>query len=82
MTELRELGLTKKDVMRYLVTKIRELGNCTRRREDCRVSDGDWEYEYGGLDEEEEIPLVTRKEVIRYKNRVVFVHNFLLCPVE
>lgn len=80
--KLAEIGLTKKEIIGYLVAKIRELGDKTRLIDECRVDDGDWAYEYTQLDDEQEIPLITRKEVIRYKGGVVFVHNFLLCPVE
>jgi hypothetical protein len=82
LEELEKLGLTKKDVMKYLIEKIQQLGDKTRLLEKCEQDDGDWVYRYGLLDEEERIPVVVGKEVIRYKGELVFVHNFLLCPME
>jgi hypothetical protein len=81
LDELTKIGLTKKDVILYLKEKIRELGDRTRLLEHCTIEDGDWNYEYCLLDEEPDIPLVTAKEIIRYRGKCVFVHNFLLCPV-
>ncbi|MCL5125399.1 MAG: hypothetical protein M1511_13065 [Deltaproteobacteria bacterium] len=82
LEELAELGLTKKDVIRYLKSKLKELGNRTRLLENCRVEDGDWDYDYFLLDVDSDIPLTTAQEMIRFRGKRFFVHSFLLCPIE
>lgn len=82
MDELDKLGLTKKDVIRYLMVKIQELGVKTRLLEDCEQVDGEWSYGYKMLDREEAVPVFIGKEIIKYEDRLVFVHDFLLCPIE
>lgn len=82
LEELKRLELTKKDVIKYLIEKIQQLGDKTRLLEECEQDDGDWAYRYGLLDKESRIPVVVGKEVIEYKGEMVFVHDFLICPVE
>jgi hypothetical protein len=82
LDELDKLGLTKKDIIKYLITKIQELGDKTRLLEGCEQEDDEWGYEYRLLDREDAIPVSVGKETIKYKDELVFVHDFLLCPVE
>lgn len=82
LPELEAMGITKKDVIGYLISKIRQVGAATRLLEECQVEDGDWSYHYHALDQEAAIPLFTAREEINFKEQLVFVHNFLLCPVE
>lgn len=80
---LAAVGITKADVMPFLIKMITELGDKTRLEADCPpIQDGDWQYEYTVKERLPEIPLTTGKEVISYKGEVVFVHWFLMCPVE
>lgn len=80
--ELSRLEITKKDVMKYLISQINKMGNKTRLFEDCVSQDGDWSYQYQLIDSEDDIPVFMGKETINYKDTKVFVHNFLLCPIE
>lgn len=77
------LGITKQDVMAFLIKMIQQLGDATRLEQDCpAVEDGDWQYEYVVKERLPEIPLTAGKESISYKGEVVFVHYFLLTEVE
>ena len=58
------------------------LGDKTRLLEDCEQVDGEWSYEYKLLDQEDSIPVFVGKETIKHGEELVFVHNFLLCPIE
>ena len=82
LNELTKLGLTKKDVIKHLITKIQELGEKTRLLEDCEQLDREWGYRYGLLDKEESVPVFVGKETVEYKGVLVFVHDFLLCAIE
>lgn len=85
---LDPLGITGKEVTRYLKRKIQELGAITRFSNDCEVdSDGDWQYAYRVL--RNEIPvaigpdlLTMGLETISYKDTLVFAHGFLISPIE
>lgn len=80
--ELEKLGITKKDVIGYLIKKVGELGNKTRLFEDCTPGpDGDWQYVYKITDRIESVELTRALETINYKGVQVFVHGFEICPV-
>ena len=80
---MAKLGITKQDVMVFLMKMITQLGDETRLEKDCpAVLDGDWQYEYAVKERLPEIPLTCGKETISYKGEVVFVHWFLLTEVE
>jgi len=79
---LKELGITKKDVINNLISRIKELGDKTRLFSDCSVNDiSGWNYKYEIIDNNKEIGVTTGKETITYKNQVVFVHAFVLSPI-
>jgi hypothetical protein len=79
---LQKLGITHKDVINNLISRIQQLGENTRLFADCKaeVIDG-WDYEYKILDNQTEIPVTTGKEVISYQGQTVFVHVFVLSPI-
>lgn len=80
---LNELGITKKDITGYLKKKLLELKGETRLFDECEPnSDDEWSYLYTIIDRELEIPLTAGKEEIQFRGKTVFVHEFLLCPVE
>ncbi|MDO8452751.1 MAG: hypothetical protein Q7S79_03280, partial [bacterium] len=62
---LAELGLEIKDVGKYLVTKIIELGDKTRLLQNCNPEpDGDWQYKYVITSTNPEIEVITATESI------------------
>jgi hypothetical protein len=82
LAALAAAGITKADVMAFLIKMITQLGDKTRLEADCPpIQDCDWQYEYTVKERLPEIPLTTGKEVISYKGEVVFVHWFLLTEV-
>jgi hypothetical protein len=77
--KLNNLGTNKEAVINYLISKIKELGDKTRLFSDCpMISNGDWSYEYKVIDNEEALEITVGKEIIRYKNEIVFIHCFVL----
>lgn len=81
--QLEKLGITKKDVIGYLIKKVGELGNKTRLFEDCTPApDGDWQYVYKITDRIESVELTRALEAINYKGIQVFVHGFEICPIK
>lgn len=80
--KLTELGTTGKEVIGYLIKQISFLGDKTRLFADCHpeVQD-DWGYDYRVVEFESEIGVSVGKEIIKYKNNLVFVHYFLLCEI-
>ncbi len=81
--ELSALGLTKKDVTRYLKKKIKGLGEKTRLSTNCNPEpDGDWQYTYTLREQIDNIPLTVGMETITFKGTLVFAHAFLHTPVE
>lgn len=81
--ELQRLGITKKDVIGFLKRQILTHGNKIRLRTNFESEqEGDWGYNYKVIDNEAGVPLTTGKERVYYKGQLVFVHNFLICPVE
>lgn len=83
LERLEELGITKKEVMKYLKKQITENGNKTRLYDNFEPEeDGDWKYTYKIIDSEKGIPLTTGKESIFFKKNLVFVHDFIISPVD
>ena len=80
---LKDLGLTKKDVVGFLKKQILENGENLRLCDDfLPEAEEDWRYEYKIIDKEDDIPVTMGKESIYFKEELVFVHNFVLSPVE
>jgi len=80
---LESLGLTKKDVIGFLKKQILDNGDKIRLHTDFEPeAEEDWRYEYKVIDNEEGIPVTTGKESIFYKEELVFVHVFVLSPIE
>ncbi len=76
--ELRQIGITHDQIIKYHQGKLDELSGRTRLFEDCSPEpDGDWQYRYEVIRNLEAIPLVIALETIRYKDRTVFAHGFL-----
>jgi len=83
LDKLEELGTTKKEVIKYLKKQITENGSKTRLYSDFDPEpEGDWRYSYKIIDSEEKIPLTTGKESIYFKEKLVFVHDFIISPVD
>lgn len=79
---LAALGITKQDVIAFLMKMIQQLGGATRLHDSCApVVDGDWEYAYEVKESLPAIPMTVGKESIKFKGEVVFVHYFLLTEV-
>ena len=80
---LQKLGIAEKDVMGYLVKCLNEFGEQTRLHKNFGPKkSGDWSYHYTVIEKNDAIPMTTGKEEISYKEQVVFVHVFVMCPVE
>jgi hypothetical protein len=72
----------EKEVITFLIKKIKELGDKTRLFEDYKKeNDGDWGYEYKIIDRCDEVSTTIGKETIFYKNKIVFVHFFGLSSI-
>ncbi len=81
--KLKELGLTPKEVSRYLKTMIAKLGMQTRLFTECNPdADGDWQYSYKINGNYDEVPLTTAVESIAYQGKIVHVHTFMLCAIK
>ncbi|MBU0572212.1 hypothetical protein KKH23_00905 [Patescibacteria group bacterium] len=80
---LKDFGLTKKDVISFLKKNILENGDKIRLQGNFQPeAEGDWQYKYNVIDREESIPVTVGKEHIYYKGELVFVHNFIISPIE
>lgn len=81
--ELRELGITTKDVISRLITSVRELKEKTRLHEECSLEllDG-WGYKYTILKKSKEVPLTVGYESIEFNGREVFAHAHILSPIK
>lgn len=81
--ELEKLGITVRDVMRYLKKEIDEQGEKTRLFADCEPQlEDNWRYAYKIVEKIPEIELTVAKESIEYKSSLVFVHYFLISPIK
>jgi hypothetical protein len=80
--KLKSLGITKKDVILFLKETILEQKEKTRLFKKCNPKPKNgWSYSYQILEKETAISLVVSKETISFKNEIVFVHCFFLCPI-
>ena len=81
--KLNILGITSENIIENLISRIKELKDRTRLFNDYRAKQiNNWDYEYKILDRDLEIGVTVGKESIKYKNRLVFVHCFVLSPVK
>jgi hypothetical protein len=81
--KLDNLRIKKEEVINYLISRIKELGDKTRLFSDCETANnGDWGYEYKVLDREDLVEVTVGKEIIKYKDETVFVHCFVLSPAK
>lgn len=79
---LKKFGTTHQEVISNLISRIQQLGDKTRLFTDCYPEDiNGWSYEYKILDNDNQIPVTTGKEIIKFKNQIVFVHVFVLSAV-
>ena len=80
---LAELGITKGDVMKFLKKQLLQNGEKTRLYTNFTPeAEGDWQYSYHVLDTDKEIPITVGKEIIEYQGQLVFVHDFIISPVD
>ncbi len=80
---LQDLGISKKEVIEFLISCLNKFGELTRFNQDCGpYEEGDWTYAYRVVEQKENIPITTGKEEIKYKGKIVFIHMFVICPVE
>ena len=80
---LTSLGITKKDIIDELKRVILEQGNNTRLHQSCHPAPNNaWAYSYMVLDIDPNVPITIAKESIAFNGRVVFIHDFLLCPIK
>jgi hypothetical protein len=83
LEELNGLGISEDDVMKFLKKQIIENGEKTRLHTDFQPEpEGDWQYSYKILDKDIKIPVTVGKEAIKFKEKIVFIHYFILCPVD
>lgn len=81
--KLTELGISAKMIMSFLKKQLIENGEKTRLYTDFFPDpEGDWQYSYRVINSDEEISLTVGKETIRYKDVLVFVHDFIISPVD
>lgn len=79
---LQKLGITKKQIAEYLKKSIIEVKDKTRLLEDYNGAiEDDWQYSYKIIFTNPEIPVITAVETITYKNQIVHLHPFILCPI-
>lgn len=77
------LGITSGEIVQFLIKRVSALAEKTRlftSHEDTKEQD--WCYIYTIIDANSSIPITVGKEEIRYKQTVVFIHWFILCPVK
>lgn len=80
---LSELGISVGEVMSFLKKQILQNGENIRLYTNfIPDAEGDWQYSYTVLDRDPEIPLTVGKEAIKFKGELVFVHNFIISPVD
>ena len=83
LESLTQLGITKHEIITFLVKCLTQFGEHIRLHESYGpYQDGPWTYRYLILEQNNDIPMTTGKEEILYQKQVVFVHVFVLCPVE
>ena len=80
--ELAALGTNIEEVINFLKKTIIELSEQTRLFNNCQLRpNNDWFYSYTVIDHDQTPSITTAREQIFFKNRVVFVHIFTLCPI-
>lgn len=80
---LQKLNITHQDVIANLISRIQQLGDKTRLFDDCQTGNlNGWGYEYKMLDHGNQIPVTTGKEIIKYHGQTVFIHVFILSPID
>lgn len=80
---LKELHISKENIMEFLIQSLNEAGSKTRLFENYGpILNGEWTYKYKILEQNLSIPMTTGKEDILYKGQIVFTHVFVMCPVE
>lgn len=83
LVALKQLGITKKDILKFLITSLNTAGAQTRLHENFGpILEGDWSYRYAVIEQNDSIPMTTGREDIRYKGNIVFTHVFIMCPIE
>lgn len=81
--ELQKLGTDKGQIMTFLKKQMLENGEKIRLNTDfVPEAEGDWQYSYKITDTNPQIPLTMGKETIMFKGRLVFEHDFIICPVD
>ena len=82
LEKLARLGISPKEIDKYLVDKLSELGDKTRLYEDCKpVPDGDWQYTYEVLMRDPNIEeVIVASESVLYKETRVHWHPFIISP--
>ena len=80
--ELSKLGIKGDQVVGFLKEALRQLGNQTRLFGDAVYASKDekWKYSYTTPEVYKEV--TQGREYIRYQDQLVFVHLFLLSPIE
>jgi len=83
LEELKKLEISIKDIMVFLKKQITENGEKIRLHSDFEPEpEENWQYSYNVLDKDEKIPLTLGKEIIKYKDQIVFIHDFIISPVD
>jgi len=83
LEKLKALEISIDDVMAFLKKQITENGEKIRLYTNFEPEpEGDWQYSYNILDKNNNIPLIIGKEVIKYKAQLVFIHDFIISPVD
>lgn len=83
LKKLADLGISKGDVMAFLKKQIIENGEKIRLNTNFETeADGDWQYCYKVIEGDPGIPLIVGREVISYQGNLVFVHVFIISPVD
>jgi hypothetical protein len=81
--ELKRIGITEDQVITFLIETIQREKENTRLFQDCcPKTQGRWSYSYTIIQTIESISLTIGVERINVDGNEVFMHAFLLCPVE
>lgn len=81
--KLDDLGISENQIIDFLKKSLLEFIDKTRLHESVKPpADGDWQYEYSVLQKYLQLPLTVGEESIAYKGQKVFIHIFLISPVE
>lgn len=80
--QLSVLGISEPDVIAFLKKALVAVKQNTRLEKDCTFSVDNWDYRYEVVASTPTIGIIVGKESISLNQLEVFVHFFLLCPVE